>query len=169
MDPVTLLTISAGASLVSGAVSAYGAYQQGQAQAQAAEYNAQVADRNAALARQQASVEAEDTARAQRRQMGALRAAYGAAGIGLAGSPLDVIEDTAIEQSMDVRRVGYAGELKAIGMEEKAALFRMEADNARTSGTLGALAQGLGGLSSATSKFFTPGSNTAGASLLRRA
>ena len=167
MDPVTLLTLSVGASLVSGAVSSFGAYQQGQAQAAAAEYNAAVSDRNATLARQQAGTEADDLERQQRRQMGSIRAAYGAAGIGLAGSPLDVIEDTALEQATDVKRVGYTGELKAIGMEEKAALYRAEADNARTSGTINAISQGVGAIDKATTKFFTPG--MPGASMLRRA
>lgn len=167
MDPVTLLTLSVGASLVSGAVSAFGAMQQGEATARAAEYNAQVNDRNAALSRQQSNAEMEDTAREHRRQMGAIRAAYGAAGIGLAGSPLDVIEDTALEQQTDIRRIGYSGELKAIGYEEKAALNRAEASNARTAGAISAVSAGVGGIERASAKFFTPG--MPGMSMLRRA
>lgn len=163
----TILLISAGASALSGAVSAVGAYQQGQSQAAAAEYNAQVSDRNAKLARSQSESESTDAARAQRRQMGTMRAAYGAAGVGLAGSPLDVIEDTALEQQTDIRRIGYAGELKAIGQEEKAALYRAEGENAKTAGTINAFAQGIGTIDRVASKWLSPG--MPGASMMRRA
>lgn len=163
----TIALISLGATALSGAVSAYGAYQQGQSQAAAATYNAQVADRNATLARQQADAEGDDLARQQRRQMGTLRAAYGAAGIGLAGSPLDVIEDTALEQATDINRVGYTGELKAIGMQEKAALYRAEAENAKTSGAINAFGAGIGTIDRMATKYLSPG--MPGASMMRRA
>jgi hypothetical protein len=124
---------------LSGIVSAAGAMQQAQAQADAAEYQAEVARRNAKLARDQAEVEQNDQRRENRRQMGAMIAAYGASGVDMAGSPLDVLADTAIEQELDVARAGYRGELRAIGENDKANLAKAEASNARSAGAFSAV------------------------------
>jgi hypothetical protein len=131
--------LSAAASVASGVVGAMGAMQQGKAQSQAATYTAQVADRNAKIARQQADVEQEDQRRENMRQRGAIRAAYGGSGIEMAGSPLDVLEDTAMEQELDVERIGYRGTLRALGENDKANLARAEAENAKSAGAIGAM------------------------------
>lgn len=131
--------LSAAASVASGVVGAMGAMQQGKAQSQAATYTAQVADRNAKIARQQADVEQEDQRRENMRQRGAIRAAYGGSGIEMAGSPLDVLEDTAMEQELDVERIGYRGALRALGENDKANLARAEAENAKSAGAIGAM------------------------------
>lgn len=131
--------LSAAASVASGVVGAMGAMQQGKAQSQAATYQAQVADRNAKIARQQADVEQEDQRRENLRQRGAIRAAYGGSGIEMAGSPLDVLEDTAMEQELDVERIGYRGTLRALGENDKANLARAEAENAKSAGAIGAV------------------------------
>lgn len=137
---MTGLEIAAAAlTVASGVVSAAGAMAQGEAQANAAEYEGLVADRNAKIARNQAAVEQEDQRRENLRQLGAVRAAYGASGIEMSGSPLDVLSDTALEQELDVARIGYRGELKAIGEGDKANLARAEADNARSAGAIGAV------------------------------
>ena len=131
--------LSAAASVASGVVGAMGAMQQGKAQSNAATYTAQVADRNAKIARQQADVEQEDQRRENMRQRGAIRAAYGGSGIEMAGSPLDVLEDTAMEQELDVERIGYRGTLRALGENDKANLARAEAENAKSTGAIGAI------------------------------
>jgi len=131
--------ISAAATVASGVVGAMGAMQQGKAQSQAANYQAQVADRNAKMSRSQAAVEQDDQRRENMRQLGAIRAAYGGTGIEMAGSPLDVLEDTSIEQELDVERIGYRGELRALGETDKANLARAEAENAKSAGAIGAV------------------------------
>jgi len=135
--------LSAVASVASGVVGAMGAQQQGAATAAAANYQAQVATRNATVARQQATAEADDQRRENRRQLGAIRAAYGGSGIEMAGSPLDVLEDTALEQELDVQRIGYRGELRAAGENDKATLSLMEAKNAKKAGQIGAVSSVL--------------------------
>lgn len=137
---MTGLEIVAGlATVASGAISAAGAMSAGQAQANASVYEAQVAQRNAKIARNQAETDQEDQRRENRRQMGAMRAAYGASGLELAGSPLDVLADTAIEQELDVARIGYRGELRAIGEKDKADAALAAASNAKKAGQIGAL------------------------------
>lgn len=131
--------LSAAASIASGVVGAMGAMQQGKAASAAANYQAQVADRNAKIARQQATVEQDDQRRENMRQLGAIRAAYGGSGLEMAGSPLDVLEDTSIEQELDVDRIGYRGTLRALGETDKANLARAEAENAKSAGAIGAV------------------------------
>ena len=143
-------------TVASGAISAAGAMQQGKAAANAANYEAQLADRNAKIARNQAEAEQEDQRRENVRQRGAIRAAYGASGIEMAGSPLDVLSDTALEQELDVARIGYRGELKAIGENDRAEMARVSASNAKQAGAIGAISAitktGASLLSSPTAK-----------------
>lgn len=141
--------MAAALSIVGGVISAIGAISAANAQARAAEYNAQVAERNRIAILAQADNEAIDKTRENERRLAVVRAAYGKAGIDLAGSPLDVIQDTAIEQQLDVSRIRYEGELKAIGQQDQATLYRMEASNARTAGSISAVGALFGGFSNA--------------------
>lgn len=153
--------IAAAASALSGVIGAIGAVQSANAQAAAAEYNAKIANRNEQIAdqnRKQAletsRIEADDKRRDNRRVLAAMRAAYGSSGLEMAGSPLDVLEDTALEQELDVSRIQYEGRVRAregaiqmLGLREEATLSRMEAKNAKTAGYIGAagaLTSGIG-------------------------
>jgi hypothetical protein len=132
-------------AIVGGVVSAIGAIQSANAQAAAAEYNAKVQERNRLAVLAQADAEASDKIRENKRINSRIRAQYGAAGIEMAGSPLDVIEDTAIEEELDVRRIRYAGELEGIQRRDQANLYRMEAKAAKTAGMFSAVGNILGG------------------------
>lgn len=132
--------------IVGGAISALGAIQQGNAQAASAEYNAKVAKRNKSAVLAQTEAEIEDKKTENRRQLGSIRAAYGASGLMLDGSPLDVLEDTAVEQAYDVSKIRYQGAMKAEGYSEQAALFKLEAKSAKTAGWIGAGSAIIGGL-----------------------
>lgn len=148
------------ASAVSGVVGAIGAIQAGNAQAAASEYNARVSERNQAVAEQNrqiavrtAEIDAEDKRRENRRQLGAIRAAYGSSGLEMAGSPLDVLEDSAIEMELDAQRIEYEGRmrsregaLQALGYSEDARLSRMQGKAAKTAGYIGAAGSLLGGV-----------------------
>lgn len=143
----------------SGAIGAYGAYASGQAASAAASYNARLQERDAYVAEQnrqavieQTRIAAEDSRRDNRRELASIRAAYGASGLDLAGSPLDVLQDTATEQELDTRRVEYEGSTRAregalqiLGLREGANLSRMEGRNARRAGTLSAIGAATGG------------------------
>jgi hypothetical protein len=131
---------------IGGAVlGAVGTYQSMQASAAAAEYSAKVAERDIVVADQnrkaameQSRIAAEDKRRESRRIMASIRASYGASGVELAGSPLDVLTDTATEQETDARRIEYEGKIRGregalqmLGLSESATLSRAEAQSAR--------------------------------------
>lgn len=148
------------------AISAIGAISAANAQARAAEYNARtaerdivVADQNRKLAIEQARIDAEDKRRENRRVLASMRASYGASGLELAGSPLDVLEDTAVEQELDAQRIefegrarGREGALQMLGLQESATLSRMEGRSARTAGIMGAIGTGLSGAGNVLSR-----------------
>lgn len=147
--------LSAGSAVVGAA----GAIRQGNAEAASAEYNAQINERNAIVADQnrkisleQARVDVEDKRRENRRNLSSIRAAYGASGLDLAGSPLDVLEDTAIEMELDASRIDYEGRMdnrqggmEANALREGATLSRMEGKSAKTASRYSAAGQFLGG------------------------
>lgn len=112
--------------------SAVGAISQGVQASNAADYNAAVARNNALAARQQASANAEAQGRESRRRLGAMRAAYGASGVTMEGSPLDVIEQSAMEAELDRQNILYSGELKASGYEGTSELEEAKGSSAMT-------------------------------------
>ncbi|MPZ43949.1 MAG: hypothetical protein GEV05_11180 [Betaproteobacteria bacterium] len=120
------------------AFSVAGAISGASSQANAAKYNAQVAERNAQVSRAGAAADAQTLDRRARQRIGAARAAYGAAGVDLEGSPLDVLEQSAAEAEMDKMNILYKGELQAMGMQDTAALNRSRADAAIGEGVYGA-------------------------------
>lgn len=162
-----MAAIGAIAAVGSGVVGAVGAMQQAQAASAAATYNKQVADYNASVSQrnQQATLDVtgeqqEEQRRENRRTLGTIRAAYGASGLTLEGSPLDVMEDTAQEQAYGVAKIGYKGAVKAIGYKDEAAnytakgvLDQMQADYAERAGPINAAAALLGGVSKAAGAF----------------
>lgn len=148
------------------ALTAYGMIQEGRAASDAASYNAAVAERDAQVAEQNrqlairtSEIEAADKRRENRRVLASIRANYGASGFSFAGSPLDVLEDTATEQELDAQRIEYDGQVKGrsaalriLGLEDDAALSRSEAANARRAGNLGALGTAVGGVGTTLSR-----------------
>lgn len=167
---IALLAASAAMSAV-GAISAgNAASDQAKAAASAADFNRKVSERNQVIAGQkrqlilqQARVDAEDLRRDNARRQAEIRASYGASGLQLAGSPLDVLEDTALELETDVRRTehqgqvaGYESALQILGMQDDAMLSGFERDSAlrraksaKTAGMInagGALLSGASGV-----------------------
>lgn len=137
-----------------------------EAQEQASIYSMRVAERNRKVAdqdRQQAlelgRIAAEDKRRENRRQLASLRTSYGASGLDLAGSPLDVLEDTAVELELDASREEFKGLINArqnaltmLGLSDDSVISGMEAGAARskaraarTAGYLGAAGALAGG------------------------
>jgi len=125
--------------LVAGtALTALGAVSSAQAQSNAARYNAQLAERNAQISRQQAAAQEERQRRQAYLQQGAARAAYGTAGVDLEGSPLDVLEQNALQSELDAQTIRWKGEVGAFGYEGEASLNRSRASSAVASGYMGA-------------------------------
>lgn len=163
-EPIAL-AISA-ASAVAGTVVSMGAASAQAANArQQAEYQRQVAERDQAIVDQnrryafeQARIDAEDASRDQRRQLSAIRTAYGAAGVDLAGSPLDVLTDTAYETALDVQRTEDRGrvqarefEMQKLGIQDNAYMAELQYQNARTQARYSSAASMLSGIGSLAS------------------
>jgi hypothetical protein len=120
---------------------------QAQSQASSARYNAKVAEQNAEAARRQAEAGAERQGRQNQRELAKRRTAYAAAGVSLEGSPLDLLEDVAIEGQMDVLGIRQRGLEQARQYAIAAEKSRHEASTTETLGTLGAIQTGAARLS----------------------
>lgn len=137
---------------IGGALKAVGAIQSARAEEAAFEYNAAVDARNRQIADQDrrynvqlAMVEADDKRRENARTLSSIRAAYGSSGLDISGSPLDVLEDTALELNLDVGRIEQEGRvrnreggIKIQEFGERSALNKQRAKSARTAGTISA-------------------------------
>jgi hypothetical protein len=138
----------AGMSMAGGLMGAMGAQTQGASQAAAQEFNAEIAGRNAGLAREAAAHDASIQERQARMHLGSIRAAYGASGVTVAGSPLDVLEMSARHAEQDRQQIIYKGELKALGYEDTRTLNLYSADSAKKAadwGTASSLLTGFPG------------------------
>ena len=117
-------TLALGATAVSGAVGAYGAYQQGQAQKNMMNYQAQAAAvqeqvvKNTATANitgemDQASLQAGQLSRQQSAIKGAQAASAGAQGIDGSVTGADIAKDTFTKEQMDQNTLLYNANVKA--------------------------------------------------------
>jgi hypothetical protein len=97
--------------------SAYGSYREGQDAKEASNYNAQVARTNAemsaSMVEQQGTFDVAQKAKEARRFSGTQKAGYGASGVELSGSPLDVMINTAGEFALDQNIMEYNTKVKA--------------------------------------------------------
>lgn len=107
--------------------------QQPEAQAQASLYNAELGRQNAVLTRQK-SAEEERRYRIQAAsELGDIRARYGASGITLDGSAMDVLEESAANAELNALTVRHEGEIQALAYEQAATLDEFNAANAKAS------------------------------------
>lgn len=132
-----------------GGMAAFGAVTQGQAAAQAQDYNATIAQQNAATAKAQGEAADQMLMRQQEQRMGAAIASYGAAGVDLtSGSPADVLAENARQSTLDRLTQKYNYRMKALGYEDQASLDEANASNSRTASYFNGAAAGLQGYSS---------------------
>ena len=136
--------------LIAALIMAAGKVKEGQAKKKAGEHDAQVAGRDAAVARDQANAEVLRQQKVARRTIGAARAAYGAAGVTIEGSPLDVLEESAVNAELDSQTIRYRGELRALGATDAAALSRFEGRQAERAGYVNAAGQIFGSMGGAS-------------------
>ncbi len=127
--------LSIASTVVGGVVSAIGAKQQADAQANAANYNAAVA-RNAALfAQQQGEVNAQAADRRTAAMIGRQRAAYAAGNLDVnTGSPLDIQADTADMGRLNSLTIRNNAARQAYGYQANANLDAASASNYETAG-----------------------------------
>lgn len=126
------------AFLISAAIGALGAIQEARASSAASEFNAKIADNNAIIAEQNAAADEGGQRRSASRQAASSRAAIAAAGVTLEGSPLEVLEDQALEAELDALNIRYGGRLQAGNYRSQAQLDRSAARSAKTQGFLSA-------------------------------
>ena len=103
------------------------------ANANQSDLNADIEDQNTKLAVRQQQLDAEDKRRSNRRALSGIRAAYGASGFTMDGSPMDVLEDTSVEQELDSTRIDYqarerrrSGTLSILGHKGDARSYRSQ-------------------------------------------
>jgi hypothetical protein len=131
--------------LAGAAISAMCALKQAEATKAASSYNAQLRERDASVALDQAGRDAERVRLEGRRAEGSLLAGYGASGVTLEGSPLDVLAMSASQAKLDEETVLYKGRLKASGYSSAAELERFGGTTAEQQGTLNAASYLIGG------------------------
>lgn len=127
------------------AAAAAGKIRAGQSAKAKGKYDAAVYERDAGVARDQATALALRQQREATKVTGAMRAAYGAAGVTVEGSPLDALEESAGQAELDRLTILHNGELKAIGLNDSAALSRAAGKAAATSGYVDAVGTLFGG------------------------
>ncbi len=150
-----LSVISTVATVAGALMSAKGSSEQASASSNVANYNAAVATRDAAAARDQAARDADLQRRQAAKQIGAARAAYGASGVTLEGTPLDVLEESAANAKIDELNVLYKGEMRAMGFDSTAALDTYRGQTALREGeyrSASSLLTGAGTLASSLGK-----------------
>jgi len=112
-------------SLVGTAISAFGQYKEGQDAAEASRYNASVTRQNAAtqasMVEQSGALEASQQRRSTQRVVSSQRARYGASGVELTGSPLNVMIGTSAEGELDARIIEYNTKVKSSQILSQAA------------------------------------------------
>lgn len=141
------------ATVAGAAVSAYGAYAQGEAANQAAQYNADLQARNATIAHQQGAAQAALVRRRAAQAQGAAEAAYGASGVSQEGSPLEVLASSAAQAKLDEETVLYQSNLQAMGFQANEQLDRTAGDTARRQAQLNAASSFLTGVGQAGSNY----------------
>ena len=124
-----------------------GAFAKGQAASNASKYNAAQATRKAGLAVEQAASDADAKRRDTVRRLGLMRANYGASGVTVEGSPLDVMAESAANAEMDALNIKYKGDLAASGYAAEAKLDKMRARQDYMGGLFGAGSALLTGIS----------------------
>lgn len=145
MPFLAIPAVAVGITAAGTAASVGGAVYAGVAAKQQADYEADVANANATNAQNQAKVQ-EQQYRAQAAQKeGAVRAAYGAAGVTGQGSPLDILGAQSLAQEQDALLIRARGQSQANAYQEQAAAAGMRGQASLIGGGLNAAGAGLSG------------------------
>lgn len=128
-DPISWVMVGGAA------ISAAGAYSQGQAGKAAAGYNTRLRERDAITALSQANQDAIQFSQRAQQAHGTLLAGYGASGVSTnEGSPMDALRMSAANAKYDEGAILYKGRLKATGYYDDAQLNRMAGRTAEEQG-----------------------------------
>lgn len=136
------LSIIAGAGGVMGAA---GALYEGQAAYKAGQYNAGILRLKASQIRKKAADDEKQSLINARKIVGDMRANYGASGVTMEGSPLDVMEESIKYANQDALNIRYQGEMDARSSDFNAKLAEFQGKSARTASYFGAASSLAGG------------------------
>ncbi len=134
-DPVTVGLILTAAGTAVGAVSSL---EQGRAQKKMAQYNAAVARQSADAAVEAAAHEELRTREEAKRLRGRMMALYGKSGVTMEGSPLEVMEEAAAQEEIDIWTIRRTGATSASQHRSQAQLSAMKGESAHKAGIYGA-------------------------------
>ncbi len=118
-----------------------------ESQASMYEYNRQVAERNAAQIRRASLAEQSSRRDEMRRFLSTRQAKYAAAGVTMAGSPLETQLETIQIYEDDISNLTWEYDIAAQRQESQGAIEQFKADQARRGGRIGigqALVSGIG-------------------------
>jgi hypothetical protein len=116
----------------------------------AANEQARIDEQNAQIVRKQFAENERRFRIGTKREIGGMRAAIGASGVTLEGSPLDALGESAANAELDALTIRHGGEMKARGLELEAGFGRRRGRAAFNTGVLsaaGTLLEGAGRVS----------------------
>lgn len=142
VDPVTLMAI-AGTALSAG-----GALVEGQQQKQMADYQAKAYEQQAQADAQSSAFEAAQERKKQDLLQSQARAAAGASGVAIAGSPTEVLAANAKQNQLDIAAIRYGSQLRQNSLTTQADISRFQGKQAVTASIFKAGSSLFGGLKS---------------------
>ena len=139
-------------TLAGSVMSAFGQVSQGQYAMEAATYNAQVAQQQAAEQAQASKTQAFDISVQRRQMIGRQIAGAGAAGVDVnAGTPLDLLSNTAAQYERDIQYAGIGAQENIVAGYEQAQIDLMQGRQAQMAGWMGGASSLFSGVAKAAS------------------
>lgn len=129
------------AGAVGGLLGAYGQMQQADASEKAGKMNAAQDLQNAQASRAQGADEQRRLRIQTRKALGSIKAGYGASGISMEGSAMDVLMESSANAEMDVWTVGHNSEMQARQYENQAKMDLYKGTIGAGNSQMGAAAQ----------------------------
>jgi hypothetical protein len=132
------VTLGTALGVAGTAFQAIGAIQSGNAARAAGDYNAALYERNAQISQQNTQAQETRQRRLAAMRAGSNRAAVGASGVSLEGSPLDILESNAAQEELDALMIRWNGQNEASNLRASGALASAQGRNAQRSGYMSA-------------------------------
>ena len=133
-------------ALLAVGLSAGGALVQGQQQQQMANYQAKAYEQQAQADAQASAFEQAQEKHKQGLQQAAARAAVGASGVAVAGSPTEVLAANARQNQLDLKAIQFGSQIRQNNLRTQADISKFSGKQAMTAGIIGAVSSGVSGL-----------------------
>lgn len=134
--------VAIGMQVFGGLLGMAGNIHQANMQAQANEYNAQMDDQQADLTLQQGEEDAFRERYAVKKTLGSIRAAYGASGVRMDGTPQEYMDAQAAVGAKNIMSIKNQSIIKANALRTEASMLRGQKGDIMLGGFLGAGAAG---------------------------